>query len=138
MDESILRENLKRLMKEQNLSMLKLSLLACLNETAVRDILNGKVKSPTYHTLYQLAKVLNCKPDDLAMDPTDDNLSYQGKSLLFNNSRIDLEIFADAIIKIDQDIQELNLKIKPIERAKMYFAYYDNILIDKYTKNSHT
>lgn len=133
--QQILQKNLRRLMKEQKFSMLKLSLAASLNETAVRDILNGKVKSPTYNTLQKIAEVLKCKVDDLVRDD-DSKIELEKNSLLFNNSKINVKNFAKTIETVDQLIKKKNLKLDYIDKARIYFAWYDlNILNNNFSKD---
>lgn len=60
-----LKRNLKQRMDVLGLKARPLSLQAGLNETAVRDILEGRIRSPTVRTIGALAKVLGCTAADL-------------------------------------------------------------------------
>jgi len=64
-DEKILRRNIEAGMKEMQLNKLQLSKKAGLNESAIRDILSGRSKSPRFSTLQAIAKVFKCGVDDL-------------------------------------------------------------------------
>ncbi len=129
MDEKILQENLKKIMKQQKLSMLKLAVLAGLNETAVRDILNGKIKNPTYKTLYHLAKVLKCKVDELFFKT--EEASVGEEILLFNNAKINESVFAQAVLEVDNLILHKSLKINHLQKTNIYFSWYDLLLINQ-------
>jgi len=65
---SYLVDNLRMRMKAQNKSATMLSRQAGLNQTAVRDILSGRSRSPRANTLEKLAKALQCRAVDL-MEP---------------------------------------------------------------------
>jgi transcriptional regulator with XRE-family HTH domain len=129
MEQEILQQNLRHLMKEQKLSMLKLSLAACLNETAIRDILNGKVKSPTYKTLQKIANALKCKVDDL-VTKADDGLVLKKDSLLFDNSKINVKKFASTLQTVDELLRKKELKLSYIDKARVYFAWYDLTILN--------
>jgi transcriptional regulator with XRE-family HTH domain len=131
MKQEILQQNLRRLIKEQKLSMLKLSLSACLNETAVRDILNGKVKSPTYNTLQKIAVALKCKVDDLFTEIDDDDLALKKDSLLFDNSKINVKRFATTLEEVDELLKKKNLKLSYIDKTRIYFAWYDLTILNE-------
>jgi DNA-binding Xre family transcriptional regulator len=60
-----LQSNLQEILKRKNLSMKGLSIKAGLGETAVRDIIKGRVRSPTYLTLEKIATVLKCNVQTL-------------------------------------------------------------------------
>ncbi len=62
---SVLRKELERRIKQKNTNMKEVSLAAGLNETAVRDIIVGRIQSPTYITLTSIAKVLGCTVEEL-------------------------------------------------------------------------
>lgn len=57
-----LAETLERLMAEAGTSAKALSLAASLNETYVRDIIEGKSKNPQASKLTALARALGCDP----------------------------------------------------------------------------
>ncbi len=65
MVESTLIRNLRRLMTEAGLNQKSLAKKAKLNETAIRDILKGKSKSPTHETLQKISVALGCTTPDL-------------------------------------------------------------------------
>lgn len=57
--------NIEKRMREKGLTQKGLALKAGLNETAVRDILQGRSKDPQLSTLRALAEVLQCSIEDL-------------------------------------------------------------------------
>jgi len=118
-------------MKEQGYSMLSLSLAASLNETAIRDILNGKIKSPTYQTLSKISQALKCHVDDLMKEANPNSLEVIGRNLLFNNSKIDAKRFAKTITIVDELIKKKDLRLDPLVRTKIYFSWYDLSILNK-------
>ncbi|MGB9154797.1 MAG: helix-turn-helix transcriptional regulator [Alphaproteobacteria bacterium] len=63
-------DNLRHLMDEQGFNQRSLSLSAGLNECAVRDLLQGRSRSPRYDTVQALANALNTTPASLMNDDT--------------------------------------------------------------------
>ncbi|RYE12839.1 MAG: XRE family transcriptional regulator [Rickettsiales bacterium] len=63
--ENNIKYELIRLMDMHDFNMKSLSVAAGLNETAIRDIIKGRVKNPRIDTLQKIAKVLNCSIGDL-------------------------------------------------------------------------
>jgi len=61
-----LARNLRERIKARGLTPHGVSRAAGLNPNAVRDILAGKVQSARFQTVAALAKVLDCRPEDLA------------------------------------------------------------------------
>ncbi|MFN7038177.1 MAG: helix-turn-helix domain-containing protein [Alphaproteobacteria bacterium] len=129
MDKEILQENLKRLMQEKGYNMKSLSLAAGLNETAVRDILKSRVASPTYATLNRLAKILKCSVEDLTSKNDLTNLK------LFSNEDIQIELFTEAVIKVDYLIQKYKINVLSEVKARVYLACYQLILLNKTSGN---
>ena len=129
MDKSPLQTNLQNFMEQHGFNMKSLSITAGLNETAVRDILRGKVNSPTYKTLNKLAIALNCNVDNLISDKTShSNLTYKLSS-------IDVRLFAKSIAKIDELIKTKQISLSNLDRAKVYLAWYDLSVINRLNKN---
>lgn len=66
MDESeVFRGNLLRLMAEKGLKAAELSRNAGLNPRMVKDIEEGRVRSPKLSTVFKLARALNCDPGEM-------------------------------------------------------------------------
>lgn len=63
------REGLQLRMAAAGHSARSLSLAAGLSPTAVRDILSGRSKRPRFQTLYRVAQVLGCTPEELKQPP---------------------------------------------------------------------
>lgn len=68
MSKSYLQRQLALKMSEAGYNMKSLSQAAGRNETYVRDILEGRVKNPSYASLRQLADVLGCSVQYLTED----------------------------------------------------------------------
>lgn len=60
-----LASRLNKRMIDRGYNRKSLSEAAGLNETAVRDIMNGRARRPLYTTIIALADVLGCTPGDL-------------------------------------------------------------------------
>lgn len=65
---SQLSENLRRRLKLSGISQKGLAVKAGLNETAVRDIIQGRSRDPQYNTLRAIVRVLGCSVEDLYQD----------------------------------------------------------------------
>jgi len=59
-----LQTNLKSKLLQSNLSIREVERRAGLNRSALSNILEGKSKNPTLHTLYALAEALECSLSD--------------------------------------------------------------------------
>jgi phage repressor protein C with HTH and peptisase S24 domain len=66
---SPLQLTLERLMREKGYTMKGLALASGTGETAVRDIIVGRSKRPSYDTLKKIADTLGCRPEDLTGVP---------------------------------------------------------------------
>ncbi|AIL64872.1 hypothetical protein NOVO_02390 [Rickettsiales bacterium Ac37b] len=127
-----LATNLKAMMIKKGFSMKGLSLSAHLNETAVRDIITGRVKNPTYITLEKLARVLECEVKDLTASSTSNN------SFTHSVNVLDTEALIKSIIKVDHIIQKNNLSLNIEDKARVYVAWYELALLtqDEHIDNS--
>lgn len=137
MDIGVLQTNLERLMKARGFNMKSLSLAAKLNETAVRDILRGKVGSPTYKTLLKLSNTLNCAVEEL-VGTSKITKSPLEEALLSRSRHIDLGLFARTIGTVDKLLKQKKLKPTDLVKAKIYLAWYDLLLINQNDATSDT
>ncbi len=64
----VLKKRLRAAMKERDFTQKSLALKSGLNETAVRDILQGRSKRPSYDTLKAIADTLLIRVDQLTSD----------------------------------------------------------------------
>ena len=119
------RENLYKKMLAAGLNMKKLSIKAGLNETGVRDILRGRVKSPSFDTLYCLAKALNTSIDELTEDLTEEGKRAR-KLAIFNKVAM-----INAITKVDEIIERNKLNFTAAEKAQIYIAWYELLIINQ-------
>ena len=62
---SFIASNLKSILKKKDLSAHALEKLAGLKTSAIHNILQGKSKNPTMHTLLAISKALNCSIEQL-------------------------------------------------------------------------
>lgn len=59
---------IKKLLKEKNMTIYRLAKITSIDETGLRNIINGKRKDPHISTITKIAKALNVKVDDLLLD----------------------------------------------------------------------
>lgn len=59
---------IKKLLKEKNMTIYRLAKITSIDETGLRNIINGKRKDPHISTIAKIAKALNVKVDDLLLE----------------------------------------------------------------------
>lgn len=112
--------NLRRMMDEQGLNPRKLSLLAGLNATAVRDMIEGRSRFPRYDTVQSLANTLGTTPAQLMSTPeTNDEIRAHGG--LFGQN---IELLTEIITRLQEASVELERELSPREFAAMVAAIY--------------
>lgn len=79
-----LRENLRAQMRRNGLSQRGLSRLAALDETAVKQILSGRSRSPRLETVARLALALNTPIADLIGERSVDASTFSAVSRVFD------------------------------------------------------
>jgi transcriptional regulator with XRE-family HTH domain len=121
---SIIQQNLQTMMDERGYNMKQLSLDSGLNETAVRDIMRGRVANPTYHTLSSLARTLICTVAELTGE-------QDLKNALTNTRSINYQALIKAVNIIDDLINEEQLILKSTDKAKAYLACYEILALNK-------
>jgi DNA-binding Xre family transcriptional regulator len=122
-----IRDNIERLMVDRGYNMKTLSLTAGLNETAVRDILKGRVSHPTYETLRKVAKVLDCSVNEIVgVVPAMGSLTHG-----FRES-----IFIHAVEQVDEIISKNKIDISSANKARVYWAWYELSVLKKRQSNS--
>ncbi|MFA4993900.1 MAG: helix-turn-helix transcriptional regulator [Bdellovibrionales bacterium] len=112
--------NLRRLMDEQGLNPRKLSLLAGLNATAVRDMIEGRSHFPRYDTVQSLADVLGTTPAML-MSSKKTGAEIQTKGAPFGHN---IEILAEIIARLQETASDLGRELTPREFAAMSATIY--------------
>jgi transcriptional regulator with XRE-family HTH domain len=112
--------NLRRLMDEQKLNPRKLSLLAGLNATAVRDMIEGRSRFPRYDTVQALADVLNTTPAIL-MSGKKTGTEIQAKGNVFGQN---IELLAEIIARLQETAAEMGRELTPREFAAMSATIY--------------
>lgn len=112
-------DNLHLLMDAKKLNARRLSLLAGLGATAVRDMLEGRAKSPRYDTVESLAKILQVTPAQLmggkniTEETIDDSLQYG-----------DLDLLTEIITRLQEAITARNQQLGPQDFAAMVTSLY--------------
>ena len=112
--------NLRRLIDEQGLNPRKLSLLAGLNATAVRDMIEGRSRFPRYDTVQALAAALKTTPA-LLMSGDKTNNEIQAKGAAFGQ---DIELLTEIITRLQETAVETGRALSPREFAAMSATIY--------------
>lgn len=97
-----LSKNLKLWMDEKDLGQKRLAQLAGVNETYVRDILDGSSLSPQLFKIQKLCAVLDCSIDDLLFgsDASTRSISRIYKTLSPDNQR-EVRVHAQALKRLE-------------------------------------
>lgn len=114
--------NLKTLMEACELNPRSLSLAAGLNPTAVRDMLEGRVRFPRYDTVKSLAKTLGTTPAKLMGDAPDTQLNPAGDALDDG-----MDILVEIIARLQETAEEQGYKLTPREFAAMTATIYNQL-----------
>lgn len=109
MKQETLPERLKRLVEERGTNPRALSLAAGLNQTAVRDIVEGNSKRPLHTTIAALATHLDVDPDYLACRTNDPRGAEKPAP---EHERLPNE-YEDAI---DRKFDEIRLRLTPEQK----------------------
>lgn len=112
--------NLRKLMDEQGLNPRKLSLLAGLNATAVRDMIEGRSRFPRYDTVQALADVLGTTPAQL-MSSRKIGEEIQSKGAPFGQN---IELLTEIITRLQETAAEAGRELTPREFAAMSATIY--------------
>jgi len=112
--------NLRRLMEEQDLNPRRLSLLAGLNATAVRDMIEGRSRFPRYDTVQALADALGTTPAQL-MSSKHTTGEIQAKGSAFGQN---IELLAEIIARLQETATEVGRELTPREFAAMAATIY--------------
>ena len=112
--------NLCALMDDQRLNPRRLSLLAGLNPTAVRDMLDGRAKFPRYNTIKALANALGTTPALLMADAETADTIRVSPPLFEEN----VELLTEIIARLQEILSEMNKNISPREFAAMATTIY--------------
>lgn len=112
--------NLRFLMQVRRLNSRRLSLMAGLNSTAVRDILEGRTQYPRYDTVQSLARVLDVTPTQL-MGPTIPDLetaTYEA------SSEDDFELLSEIIACVQDASSQSAHDLPPRDFAALVTTVY--------------
>ncbi|MDD3030190.1 MAG: helix-turn-helix transcriptional regulator [Alphaproteobacteria bacterium] len=112
--------NLRRLMDEQGLNPRRLSLLAGLNATAVRDMIEGRSRFPRYDTVQALAKALGTTPS-LLMSGEETSNDIASKGADFGQH---LDLLTEIIARLQETAGDLDCTLSPREFAAMTATIY--------------
>jgi transcriptional regulator with XRE-family HTH domain len=114
-------DNLRTLMELRGLNPRALSLKAGLNATAVRDMLDGRVRFPRYDTVRSLATVLSTTPARLMSETGSESEEDQP----FGN---DLELLAEILARLQEMAEDMGRKLSPRDFAAMASTIFHRLL----------
>jgi hypothetical protein len=116
----------------ENKTMKGLSLEAGLNDTAVRDIIKGRVKSPSLNTIQKIANIMKCELIDLINRPINNFDNYYRRPPL---NKLSAYILNKAISKADLYITTNNITLTSEQRATLYIKFYEFIHVKNINNN---
>ena len=113
-------ENLRTLMDARGFNPRSLSLRAGLNPTAIRDMLEGRIRFPRYDTVQALALALGVSSAQLM---SDENIALPtaGTDQVFDEK---LDLMVEIIARLQEVAGELNLQLPPRDFAAMAATIY--------------
>lgn len=116
-------EKLRSSMKAKDLNPRSLSLKAGLNPTAVRDMLEGRVKFPRYDTVESLAGALDLTPAQLMSNgPAPTSQKTNSAALPLDNE--DLNLLTEIITRLQETAEEYRHALDPKDFAAMVTTIY--------------
>jgi transcriptional regulator with XRE-family HTH domain len=116
--------NLRRLMDEQGMNPRSLSLRAGLNATAVRDMIEGRSRSPRYDTVQAMADALQTTPAILmSSEKTAAEIAAKGDA--FGR---DIELLTEVIARLQETAEEMGRDLSPRDLAAMSATLYRRLL----------
>lgn len=120
-------DRLRSLMETKGHNPRSLSLKAGLNPTAVRDMLEGRVKFPRYDTVEALAKSLDITPAQLMSGKTERDASQQkpkesGAAVSLDDE--DLNLLTEIIMRLQETAEEYRHALEPKDFAAMVTTIY--------------
>jgi len=123
--------NLRSLMDAGGFNPRSLSLKAGLNQTAVRDMLEGRTRFPRYDTVAALAEALGTTPA-LLMGAT------VGEQALKNTQVFDgdVELLTEIITRLQEVVEENRRQISPRDFAAMVTTIYRQLQDSKPRKQA--
>jgi transcriptional regulator with XRE-family HTH domain len=115
--------NLRAMMEQRGFNPRSLSLAAGLNATAVRDMLEGRSKSPRYDTAQALAGALDTTPAALMGDEAAAaEMGRKGPGF-----REDLELLTEIIARLQETAEEDRRVVSPREFAAIVATLYRSL-----------
>lgn len=126
-DDTILAQNIRRLLAARDLSMREASIKAGLGHGAVHDILSSPSKSPRYRTIVALAAALGVAPSQLTDAPLDDltdGTLDDSAGATTAELAVDDDLFFESVADVLTCILEEGVPIDPAEIAIAALTIY--------------
>lgn len=120
-------DTLLSLMHEQGLTQRSLSLRAGLNETAVRDIVEGRARFPRYDTIRALADALGTTPAYLMGDEEIRAGIHDGKIEKVG----DLDLLTEIIARVQELCADMRITPDPKDFARIVSTLYAQLATSK-------
>lgn len=118
-----LTHNLRVLMALKGFNPRSLSLTAGLNATAVRDILEGRARSPRYNTIQALANALQVTPAQLMASTAPDAPDEDEQDL----RQDDLNLLTEIIARLQETTEDRKHPLAPRDFAAMAMTIYRQV-----------
>ncbi len=117
-------------MKSRGLNPRSLSLKAGLNPTAVRDMIEGRVKFPRYDTVEALAKALEVSPARLMSGKAENEGIAPPEAVRKNEAALDdddLTLLTEIIMRLQEAAEAYRHALAPQDFAAMVTSIYRQV-----------
>lgn len=126
--------NLRTLMKSHELNPRSLSLKAGLNQTAVRDMLEGRVKFPRYDTAHALANALGVTTAELMGSDVENKQNIVEIKDFSEN----LDLLTEILIRLQEVSSNHRHPLLPNEYAAMAATIFKQMQAEKPNKQQYS
>jgi|TARA_Y100000814_G_C12329378_1_gene400883 transcriptional regulator with XRE-family HTH domain len=130
---SVLAKTLTQLMISAGLNQKELAIQAGLNETAVRDIRQGRSQHPRHDTIEKLAKALNCSLMTLLAPDTGEQTKFLKEELSNTSNEKCIKAQANILNSVSLPLFDCSFPIQyPLDAEKSRMSWpFPQILIDE-------
>lgn len=114
MAKTVLQKQLEQRMREKGFNMKSLSQAAGKNDTYIRDILEGRVKNPSYSSMQAIAEKLDCEVADLIQEGNfaeRSTVKFRGYSGVPKNKNFNADIIVNATLLIKEVANKKKIKL---------------------------
>lgn len=111
---TMLKDNIKRMLSDSNMSVSELERRAGLKQSSVQNILHGRSKNPSVETIRSIAHELNCSIEELIGEISDNLRSEttpQTADIEDDNSIWDPNLYIRAVETVQAILDKRNVKL---------------------------